>query len=98
MALGGVAQIFIPVLGALFWTRLNSDGAFWGLISGEAAIMISVWIFKLDSSYAAIIGMLINAIIFIMISLIKKPNPAVSEKILSYRNEYSMRVYENRLD
>lgn len=98
MALGGVAQIFIPVLGALFWTRSNSDGAFWGLISGEAAIMISVWIFKLDSSYAAIIGMLINAVIFIMISLIKKPNPAVSEKILSYRNEYSMRVYENRLD
>lgn len=98
LALGGIAQIFIPTLGALFWIRSNAQGAVYGLIFGEIVLLVSTIIFKLDSSYAAIIAFLANGVVFVVMGYFGKPNLNTMEKIRAYKKEYTIRIYENRLD
>jgi SSS family solute:Na+ symporter len=66
-----VSGLFIPVIGALFWKRSSSKGAFWAMIVGGGTTVILVMIgkplpFGLDANMFGIIAALL---IFIMVSI-----------------------------
>ncbi len=68
-----VSGLFIPTLGAYFWKRSHSSGAFWGMVSGGAAT-ITMKILKTRLPYGLdhiIPGILISAVVFVTVSLIK---------------------------
>ena len=47
-----MAQLFIPVMGALFWKRSTAGAAISGIVSGEAAFLISMLLGGETAAYA----------------------------------------------
>ncbi|MDO4546186.1 MAG: sodium:solute symporter family protein, partial [Bacillota bacterium] len=93
MAMGGMAQLFIPVLGALFWKRSTAKAAITGLLMGEVVFFTGVFMSVADSSICAISGMLINLFFFVIVALVDKPRFTVYKKIETYKKEYSRKDY-----
>ncbi|HIU25588.1 MAG TPA: sodium:solute symporter family protein [Candidatus Copromorpha excrementigallinarum] len=93
IAMGGMAQLFIPVMGALFWKRSTAGAAISGIVSGEAAFLISMLLGGGDSSICAIAGMFVNLFMFVTVVLVDKPRITVYKKIETYRNEYRQKGY-----
>lgn len=91
LALSGTAQILVPVLGALFWKRSTSAGAFAGLLAGIITIWFLYFTFHLESSYCGIIGIIINTLLFISVSRTTKQNPLTRAKIVNYYLEFENR-------
>jgi SSS family solute:Na+ symporter len=87
VALGGTAQLFIPVVGALFWKKSSSRGAVVGILAGEAIFFLSVALVEWDTSLSAIAGLLCNLLVFIAVGRCDT-NYLVAAKIESYKNEY----------
>lgn len=90
----GTAQIFIPVLGALFWKKSNSNAAAIGIWSGIICSGIFTFVFHFELVLAACIGLVINAIIFIILSNVMKTETAVSGRISEYRKEFFEGIYK----
>lgn len=68
-----VSGLLVPTIGAYFWKHSHSSGAFWGMVSGGAAT-ISMKVFDITLPYGLdqiIAGILISAIVFVTVSLIK---------------------------
>jgi SSS family solute:Na+ symporter len=72
-----VSGLFIPTLGALFWKRSSSTGAFWGmLLGGGTTVSLQLHLVELPSSWAALgldpslYGMTCAAITFATLSLL----------------------------
>ncbi len=70
-----VSGLFIPVLGALFWKKSTSLGAFWGMLMGGSTTLILIVAniplpLGLDPNF---FGILISAIVFVLLSLYFKP-------------------------
>ncbi len=72
IALSGTAQVFVPTVGALVWKRANSKSAIAGLLSGVSVLVICTFIFKMTAAHSGLIGLMINAMIFISIGFITK--------------------------
>lgn len=77
LATGGMAQIFPMLVGALYWPRATKAGALSGFTIGS---IVMIWftfadinIFNLMPGFSALF---INTIIFIVVSLLTKPQPA----------------------
>lgn len=68
------ASVFIPVLGGVLWKRGNSSGALAALIGGA---LVTIWGIlsntKLFGFPAEIYGAIISLIIFVVVSLLTKP-------------------------
>ena len=67
-----VSGLFIPVLGALFWKKAGSIGAFWAMIGGGTTTLILIILktelpFGLDPN---IFGISVSLILFILLTLI----------------------------
>jgi len=94
-AMGGLAQLIVPVLGGFFWKKSKPRGAIAGLLAGEIVFLICLLqgAGLEDSSIYALAGLIVNACFFIMISLIDKPRIKVEEKIEMYRREYRSKDY-----
>ncbi|NBI62759.1 sodium:solute symporter family protein [Clostridiales bacterium] len=93
MAMGGSAQLLIPLLGALFWKRSTAAAAVAGLLCGEGAFFATAIIIRWDSSICGLLGMLVNLAFFIFFSLIDRPRTTVFRKIERYKREYRQRGY-----
>jgi SSS family solute:Na+ symporter len=91
VALAGTAQIFIPTAGALFWKKSNTTGAIAGVLCGVGALCLFTFVpGALPSIFAGgggLISLLINLIVFVIVSLVAKPRPAALVEKL--RAQYS---------
>ena len=93
MALGGLAQLFIPVLGALFWKKSTAKAAIAGLITGECLFLTCV-IFKVaDTSICAVASLVMNMFVFVTVSCLDKHRITVSKKIETYMRDYKRKNY-----
>lgn len=67
-----VSGLFIPTLGAYFWRRSSSKGAFWGMLSGGTFTLITLvsgvkMPLGLDASFY---GIALSAIVFVTFSIL----------------------------
>ncbi|MFC1537778.1 sodium:solute symporter family protein, partial [Gemmatimonadota bacterium] len=69
--------LFVPTLGAYFWKRASSTGAFWAmLLGGSLTILLQLGLVSLPEAVANIgldatcYGVTLSAIVFISLSLI----------------------------
>lgn len=88
IAMGGTAQIFVPVVGGLFWKKSSSLGAIVGILSGIFVLVYFTFGYKINASYAGTLGILTNALLFVILSLITIENKSRQEKILSMKQLY----------
>ncbi|NLD18763.1 MAG: sodium:solute symporter family protein [Clostridiales bacterium] len=93
MALGGMAQLIVPVLGALFWKRSSAKAAVFGVLIGEAVFFSCVFLKVGEASVCALSGLLINMFFFVLLAANDKPRIKIYKKIESYRNDYKNRNY-----
>ncbi len=67
-----VAGLFVPTLGAYFWCRSTSQGAFWGMLAGGTTTLALLVTgvappLGLDASFW---GILVSALVFVPVSLL----------------------------
>ena len=93
MALGGMGQLFIPVIGALFWKKSTAKAAISGLLTGEGVFLICVVLKIAETSICAVAALLLNMFVFIIVSIVDKHRITVSKKIETYKKEYIRRDY-----
>jgi SSS family solute:Na+ symporter len=74
IGMSGTAQIFVPVVGALFWNRSNGKAAAFGVASGILVMIAIALITDLNISYCAVIALLVNSIVFIFGSMTFRPD------------------------
>jgi SSS family solute:Na+ symporter len=95
-SLSGLAQVVVPTIGALFWARSTKQGATVGMIVG----FFCVWAFQfgwlpLPGPFAigggGLLGLMINAVLFIVVSLLTPPRPA---ELIDEINEQYKGYYE----
>ncbi len=85
LALGGLSQLIVPVVGALFWKNSTGKGAIWGLFLGELIFLFLVFFSPLNNSYCGVIGLAVNGIAFITASIALQPEQETKDKIIEYR-------------
>ncbi|HVI41585.1 MAG TPA: sodium:solute symporter family protein [Anaerovoracaceae bacterium] len=88
IGMSGTAQIFIPVVGALFWNRSNGKAAACGVAAGILVLSVIAVTTGMNISYCAVIAMMVNSIVFIVGSLTLKTDRKTREKIVKYKNLY----------
>lgn len=91
--MGGLAQIIVPVAGALFWPRSSAKAGEAGIIAGEIAFILMLLLSGLDTSICAVIGLAVNSLSFILISLETPIDVHTFRRIEAYRREYRGRDY-----
>jgi SSS family solute:Na+ symporter len=67
-----VSGLFVPTLGAYFWRKRSSVGAFWGMLSG-GVLTLTLIIFNTNLPLgldATFYGILLSAIVFLSVSLL----------------------------
>lgn len=85
-ALCGMAQIIVPVAGALLWEKSNVQGATLGLIAGVFFTLYFSFAKTFDFPlHPGVIALLINSLIFILCGLFLQHNPLTMAKISRYR-------------
>lgn len=94
-ALGGTAQLIVSVVGALFWSRSNSKAAISGILIGEFIRLFLIASSSLDTSTASLIGLGVNALLFILVSFSLEKKSTISIKISHYKREYLSRNDDN---
>jgi SSS family solute:Na+ symporter len=80
-----VSGLFVPTLGAYFWSGASARGAFWGMITGGGTtlLLLATGIpspLGLDASFW---GILVSAVFFVSISLASPPSTAERERSLA---------------
>jgi solute:Na+ symporter, SSS family len=93
IALSGTAQVFVPVVGALFWRRSNANAAIVGILVGITILSVSTYILHFTSSYGGAVGLFANALVFITISKLSKENYHTSSKILNFNKDYKEQAH-----
>lgn len=93
LGMGGLAQLIVPVLGALFWKRSSGKAALAGILAGELAFIGLLAGTDLDASICGLIALGANGAVFLIFSLLMAPNPQTVRRIGSYRKEFLSREY-----
>ena len=88
VALSGTMQILVPCLGALFWRKSNANGAYYGLLFGVIVTLVMVFVAEIPYGLCGCIGLLVNAAIFVAVSLCAEVSSDTREKIIKYRIEF----------
>ncbi len=88
IGMSGTAQIFVPVVGALFWNRSNGRAAACGVSAGILTLTGIALSTELNISYCAVIALLVNAAVFIAGSMVFEADMQTREKIVRYRENY----------
>ena len=91
-ALSGTAQLIVPVVGALFWKRSSASGAVAGILSGLGIFLLFTLSFDANTSICGAVGLFLNALVFVTVSLAQEPDAATEEKIGAYRQDFSANV------
>ncbi len=87
VALGGTAQLFPLTIGALFWRRSNKKAGLAGILTGVALLLAFAFFISLPASYGALLGLLLNSLIFLSGSLLLPRDEETEERIRKYRLE-----------
>lgn len=86
-SLACLAQLIVPLTGALMWRRSNSLGAILGIVSGVLiTFALSLRPDIIVYLHPGIIGLLVNIFIFLLLGIILPENDETSGKIVAYRN------------
>ena len=86
IALCGMAQIIVPVAGALLWEKSNVQGAASGLVVGVIFTLYFSFIKTTDFPlHPGVIALLINSLVFILCGLFLQHDPLTVAKISLYR-------------
>lgn len=93
IALGGTAQLIVPVLGALYWKESTPKGALIGLVSSEVMYIFFINFSRGDASVCSVICLIVNVFCFISASLTDTSRIRTRNKIISYKREYRTRNY-----
>ena len=88
IALSGTAQVSVPAIGALFWRRSNAIGAVFGLVTGISILIFLTFVMQINASYAGALGLMVNFIVFLTLSLFLKENTYSSQKISKLKKDY----------
>ncbi len=91
IAMGGTAQLIVPLLGAFFWNRSTAGAAVIGLSMGELVFLAAAFHGAWDASICAVMGLLVNAAVFMIMSLVDRPRTIVYQKIETYRRDFYRR-------
>ncbi len=80
IALGGTAQVMVPTVGALFWKRSTTAGAFSGMLVGIILIVLFTFTpLTAPGSFAAggatLFALIANILVFIVVSFASKSPP-----------------------
>lgn len=85
-ALSGMAQLIVPVLGALVWKKSNSSGAICGLLTGVLfTVLFSAWKPFHMPLPAGLIGLALNALVFILCGIFLPHKSNTTNKITLYK-------------
>jgi SSS family solute:Na+ symporter len=88
-AFGGFAQLALPVIVALYWSKTTRDGMFAGILGSQAFYLLSVFAPWVPSAYggwsASVVGMLLGVVLTIGVSAITAP--ATEENRTVYSEE-----------
>ena len=86
-SLACMAQLIVPLTGALLWRRSNSTGALLGIVVGMALTFSLSFIPNVVFYiHPGIIGLFANIVVFLLFGIILPENTESSKKITSYRN------------
>lgn len=88
IALGGTAQMIVPVLGALFWRQSTGRGALAGLLSGIGVFFLLIAFSGLEGSFCAVLGLLANGIVFLLFAFLQTERGQTGEKIETYKAQF----------
>ncbi len=87
LALSGLAQLSVPVAGALLWDRSNSIGAIAGIFIGVFfTLFFSLWDIVVLPIHPGLVALILNTAVFVLCGLLLPPNKITSAKILLYRS------------
>jgi SSS family solute:Na+ symporter len=89
-----VSGLFVPTLGAYFWKRSSSRGAFWGMLSG-GTFTLSMMIAGVDTPMGldpSFYGILLSGAVFVVVSL-ARPDAGLKPEI---RKESEKCLIESR--
>ncbi|MCL7745664.1 sodium:solute symporter family protein [Halalkalibacter alkaliphilus] len=101
-ALAGTAQLVVPTIGAITWRRAHPMGAMWGLLGGITTVLLITFIpaFSAPFGYhAGVWGLLVNAILFISISLmLKRTDNKVVKRFEDARYDYNKEYHPELIE
>jgi SSS family solute:Na+ symporter len=96
LGMGGTAQVIVPTLGALFWERSNSRAMAAGLTAGIALLCFLCFVCDLFTPYAAVLSLILNALIFIVLSFFLDIDPAVRASIAGHKKSFNQRNFQKK--
>lgn len=86
LALSGLAQLAVPVAGALVWERSHATGAIAGILTGITLTMVFTFMESISLPlHPGLIGLIMNAFVFLFSGVLFPPNKVTSAKILLYQ-------------
>ncbi|MCM3586697.1 sodium:solute symporter family protein [Mesobacillus maritimus] len=101
-ALAGTAQLIVPTIGAISWRRSHPTAAMWGLIGGVATVLLITFIPAFSAPlgfHAGVWGLLVNSILFILISLkLKRTDEKVVKRFDEARFDYNQEYHPELID
>lgn len=83
VATGGTAQILPPLLGMFFWPRSTKEGCIAGLLGGLITVVVTQFTPGFVNPlgiFSGVWGLLVNSILFVVVSLATKPLPIEAVK------------------
>ncbi|WP_068676773.1 sodium:solute symporter family protein [Oceanobacillus sp. Castelsardo] len=101
-ALAGTAQLIVPTIGAITWRRAHPTAALWGLIAGITTVLLITFVPAFSQPFgfhAGVWGLLVNAILFVTISLsLKRTDHKVVKRFDDARYEYNKEYHPELID
>lgn len=95
LAMGGLSQLVVPVIGALFWRRSTGKGAICGLLVSQVVFFFLVFYSLLDNSVCGVIALIFNGVVFVICSLLLGEEQETEEKIVEYRKHFQNVHHKN---
>ena len=93
LGMGGIVQLIVPVVGALFWKRSSARAAEVGILAGEALFIVLLLMTRMDYSICAVAALILNTLLFVILSFTMFPEVSVSRRIEAGRRDYQSRDY-----
>ncbi|NLT48995.1 MAG: sodium:solute symporter family protein [Clostridiales bacterium] len=94
LGMSGTAQIIVPTLGALFWERSNGNAMIAGLVLGIGLLCLLCFICDLFIPYAAVFSLLLNAVVFIGLSILLPPDSRARASIVAHKDSFKRRYIQ----
>jgi SSS family solute:Na+ symporter len=71
-----VGALFVPVIGAMLWARGTGAGALASIAVSAPIVIVMIFVQGIDSDAPIYAGFGMSLLVYVVISLITRPNPA----------------------